>query len=212
MNRIKKKTLVLLGLVSSLMVFVSACIGSVAQSPQQPQVIYPTVVITQFVTQVVATPTTAPTVAPKPVVQAAAPVTTGGWDPMSVPIYYPLRGCVASRIHEGDVAFVANNAGGLGIHYSKDVHYSPIFRNLESGELIDIVKGPWCNEGTIIWKAATDEGYIGFVAEGNGSVYWLLPMGPETESVLTKEELKLREVVPPGETLNFMNPKQLYCR
>jgi len=212
MKRTKKKNLLLLGFVCSLMITLSACVGTIPQSPQQPQVIYPTVVITQVVTQVVATPTTAPTVVPKPVVQAAAPVSTGGWDPFSVPIYYPLPGCVASRLHEGDVAFVADSTGELGIHYSKDIGYSPVFRNLASGELVDIVKGPWCARGSLIWKAATSDGYVGFIAEGDGSYYWLLPMSPDTEQVLPKEEYKIKQIVPPGTILNFANPKKMYCR
>jgi hypothetical protein len=207
-----KKSIAILGFILGIALLVSACVSSVPESEQQPQGSQPKIVITQFITQVVATPTITPTPEPTEVVKEAVPVYSSGWDPFSVPIYYPLRGCVASRLHEGDVAFVANGAGTLGIHYSKDTRESPIFRRLESGEAIDIVKGPWCDSGFVIWKVASADGYIGFVPEGDGSVYWLLPMSPATDPVLSKEEYKLRQFVRPGETLRLAFPKGATCR
>jgi hypothetical protein len=107
---------------------------------------------------------------------------------------------------------VANGAGVLGIHQTKDIGYAPIWRHLEAGEAMDIVKGPWCDQGSIIWKVATADGYVGFVPEGNGQIYWLLPMPPNTERVLSVEEYRLRQVLPPGEVLDLVSPKANYCR
>jgi hypothetical protein len=208
-----KKSLAILGIILSIAVLISACVSSVSESEQQPQGNQPRIVITQLITQIVATPTITPTPEPTEVVKVVVPVSSGGWDPFSVPIYYPIQGCVASRLHEGDVAFVANGAGTLGIHYSKDTRESPIFRRLDPGEAIDIIKGPWCDSGSVIWKVASSDGYIGFVPEGDGSVYWLLPMSPTTDPVLSKEEYRIRQLVRPGETLRFMSPsKAATCR
>lgn len=191
----------------------SACVATTAQSATEEKSVQPVVLITQMVTQIVATPTITPV--PPSVsepVQVAAPVSSGGYDPFSVPIYYPIRGCYASRLHVGDVAFVANGAGVIGIHQTHDIGYSPIWRHLDPGELMDIVDGPWCDRGALTWQVATREGYIGYVPEGDGNTYWLLPMAPSTEPVLSEEELELRMILPPGESLLMMNANRNYCR
>jgi hypothetical protein len=173
------------------------------QPDQGAQVIYPTVVVKKIITQIVATPTVTPEPPPEQKEYVAVSASTDNWDPFSAPIYYPIQGCAASRLHEGDVAFVANGGGTIGVHYSKDVGYAPIWRTLAAGELIDILKGPWCAEGNLVWKVATADSYVGFVAEGNGTTYWLLPMPPDTTRVLSKEMLRVRELVAPGETLSL---------
>jgi hypothetical protein len=208
-----KKSIAILGFILGIALLVSACVSAAPESDQQPPGSQPRIVITQLITQIVATPTITPTPEPTEVPKVVLPMSISGWDPFSVPIYYPLQGCVASRLHEGDVAFVANGAGTLGIHYSKDTRESPIFRRLESGEAIDILKGPWCDSGFVIWKVASADGYIGFVPEGDGSVYWLLPMSPVTDPVLSKEELRIRQFARPGETLRIFSPnKAATCR
>jgi hypothetical protein len=188
----KKRGMVMmsLSLVLFLFLILQACVGFSSDEPQGVQVVYPTIVITQYVTQVVATPTNT---LPPPSTQAVAAtqVLNVGWDPFSAPIYYPIIGCVASRLHEDDVAFVAN-AGSEGIHWSKDIGYAPIYRKLIPGELMDIDKGPWCSNGAIIWKVITADGYTGFVPEGDGNVYYLLPMPPGTDKVWTKSKFQLQ--------------------
>ncbi|MCZ7554234.1 MAG: hypothetical protein M5U05_16925 [Anaerolineales bacterium] len=173
----------------------------------------PVVLITQMVTQIVATPTITP--APpqiSEVFEAPAPVASSGYDPFSVPIYYPIRGCFASRLHVGDVAFVANGAGTIGIHQTHDIGYAPIWRHLNPGELMDVIDGPWCDRGALTWKIATSDGLVGFVPEGDGNTYWLLPMAPSTEPVLSKDELKLRKFLRPGESLMVIQDGKNYCR
>jgi hypothetical protein len=185
MARIKKKGLALAVIGLSLFLFVPACLSVAPRSTQAVQVVYPTVVITQYITQVVATPTITPTPLPTSASKQAPAVVQVGWDPFTVAIYYPIPGCVASRLHEGDVAFVAN--GGVDLLQSKDIGYSPVTRTLAAGEMVDIKKGPWCSSGSLIWKVATADGEEGFAAEGNGEIYGLLPMPPGTESVVVKE-------------------------
>lgn len=200
---------VLLGLGGTL----TACVTTTAQPVENEANVQPVVLITQVVTQIVATPTITPV--PPPTSAAAhttVPASSGGYDPFSAPIYYPIQGCFASRLHVGDVAFVANGTGVIGIHQTRDIGYAPMWRYLEAGELMDIIKGPWCDRGALVWKVATHDGYIGFVPEGDGNTYWLLPMPPSTEPVLSKESLKLRKFLPPGESLTVINSNRSYCR
>ena len=194
----KKDELKALGvLLVSLLFVLTGCVGSSSQTANE--VIYPTVVVVQYVTQVVATNTPEPPVTPLPpckVVQQDGNSGSGGFviensngtfDPFAVEAYYPLRGCpVASRLTEGFRAFVANTGGTQAIHYTKDIGYSPIVRELVVGEVLEIVKGPFCDRGALVWKVITQDGITGFVAEGDGNVYWLLPYGEKNDRARTK--------------------------
>ncbi len=60
MARYKIKGLALAVIGLSFFLFVPACLSVAPRSNQPAQVVYPTVVITQYVTQVVATPTITP--------------------------------------------------------------------------------------------------------------------------------------------------------
>jgi hypothetical protein len=184
MTHVKKRGLALACLGLALVLFISACISVAPRSTQSVQLVYPTVLITQYVTQIVATPTITPPPPPTPAVNQTPSTVNVGWDPFTVQIYYPVVGCVASRLHVGDVAYVAN--GSVDLLQSKDLDYSPAFRELAPGEMVDIIKGAWCSNGSLIWKVATSENEEGFAAEGNGEIYWLLPMPPGTESVVVK--------------------------
>jgi hypothetical protein len=185
MARIKMKGLALAVIGLSFFLFVPACLSVVPRATQAVQVVYPTVLITQYVTQVVATPTITPTPLPTSASNPQPAAVNTGWDPFTVEIYYPIVGCVASRLHEGDVAFVANQ--GVDLYNSKDTGYSPVYRKLAAGEMVDIIKGPWCSAGAVIWKVGTADGLEGFVPEGDGETYWLLPMPPGTEGVVVND-------------------------
>jgi len=189
MARIKKKGLVLAAIGLCLFLFVPACLSVAPQATQAVQMVYPTIVITQYITQVVATPTITPVPPPTTVSKQTPSTVKVGWDPFTVQIYYPVVGCVASRLHVGDVAFVANE--GVDLYNTKDTGYSPTYRKLLPGEMVDITKGAWCSNGSLTWKVATADGLEGFVAEGNGETYWLLPMPPGTDSVVQKSSIDL---------------------
>lgn len=184
MNHYKRKILLFTVAVIVLSLIVPACVSITPPSTEAVKIVYPTVVITQYITQIVATPTITPT--PPPYVPDLTPsaVVNIGWDPYMVEIYYPIVNCVASRLHEGDVAFVAQS--GVGLSVSKDLAYSPLVRKLAAGEMLDITKGPWCSSGSLIWKVQTSEGEDGFVPEGDGELYWLLPMPPGTKNAYVK--------------------------
>jgi hypothetical protein len=179
----KQKRWWIVSLILTLVMALSACAGF--STAQQPQMVYPTVVIVQYVTQVVATVTPAPPVTPQPP-KAANPqpqkvlVNDGSYDPFAAPIYYPLKGCpVASRLKVGDVAFVANNTSVSGMHMDKQVGSSPLVRKFSAGELLNIIDGPYCARTGLVWEVSDAAGEKGFAAEGDGSTYWLLPFGQE---------------------------------
>jgi len=159
----------------SVLLVLSACRSS---GPVQTQGTAPVMIITQVVNQVV-TATFAPTatLVPSPTpVPSLTPTPT--FDPYSAPVYYPLKDCVASRLHQGDVARVAPGGTANGIRYGLDLYVDTIIYSAKQGELLDIVGGPFCSRGWIVWQVKTSSGVIGFTPEGNGYEYWLLPTGP----------------------------------
>jgi hypothetical protein len=181
------KRQMMLALLGVVILTASGCAGT-GQNPAA-QNLNPTVVVVQYVTQVVATVTPAP---PTPTRPPATPepvtVVNTGFDPYRVEVYYPLMGCpVASRIRVGDRVTVANNRGGtLGLHMSANVGYAPIFRSLGGGEILNVVDGPFCRTESLVWEVIDGEGEKGFVSEGNGEVYWLLPIGEKVERDLLR--------------------------
>lgn len=184
----KNKPIRLIRIIPAAVILLLAACAPVGMDAQGAQNLSPTVVLVQYVTQVVATVTPAPpTLTPVP--PTAQPVMRTGYDPYSVKVYYPLMGCgVASRLHVGERAFVANNRKGtLGLHMSGNIGDAPIFRKLNPGEILDLVEGPYCQTGSLVWGVIDAEDQKGFVAEGNGETYWLLPMGEKVD----KETLKL---------------------
>jgi len=182
------KWLALLQVVMSLSILLSACVGSSQQPSQPEQRNYPTLFITPLITQVIAT-RSAPTATPE---EESTPtqIMSSSYDPLKARIYYPIRGCVASRLHIGDAAFVATNSGQMGVYPSKDINFAPLIRYAEMGEAFMITDGPWCQDNTLIWRVNTtnEEDSTGssggsinwevenYVPEGNGEQYWLLPL------------------------------------
>jgi hypothetical protein len=159
--------------ILSLYLALVACVAAPAVSPTATsQVIYVTQVITQIIppTPVPATPTPPPTETQLP--------PTPTWDPISAPIYYPLADCVASRLHVGDRAMVSLVGGPNGIRYGRDLSESTVFAYAQPGSTLEIVNGPWCSQGWLVWFVRTADGAEGFTPEGNGNEYWLLPTRP----------------------------------
>ncbi len=186
---VKKRILwpALLPVILSLAIILSACIGATQQTTENQQRNYPTVFITPLITQIIAT-RSAPTPTPE-LESTPTPTDTGGFDPFRANIYYPIRGCVGSRLKIGDAAFVAYNGGQMGLYVSKDINFSPVVRRVQPGEAFLITAGPWCENGTIVWKVRTtneedgieeSNGYVweidNYAPEGNGEQYWLLPL------------------------------------
>jgi len=155
----------------------SGCIQVVAPTPPASAT-PPILVVTQIVTEIIPptplpiTPTSTKTSTPEP------PTPTPTWDPLNAPIYYPLEDCVASRLHIGDLAQVSLYGGPNGIRYGRDLYYDTIIAYAQPGATLEIVNGPWCSHGWIVWLVRTQDGTVGYTPEGNGNEYWLFPTSP----------------------------------
>lgn len=166
--------------------FISACVVS-GQPPAPASPANPTYFITQYVTQVVAT---APTSTPDPTVTPSPwPTPTLEWDPFAVPIYFPDTGCAGSRLQKGGMAFVAQtNASITRIFSHPVVEDNPGMRDLVAGEILYIMDGTWCENRMLIWQIyAMSDGKQGYVVEGDGNQYWLLPMSPSEPTPKIKD-------------------------
>jgi hypothetical protein len=132
--------------------------------------------VTQIVTEIIP-PTPLPET-PKPTKTATLepPTVTPTWDPLSAPIYYPLKDCVASRLHVGDKAMVSYVGGANGIRYGQDMAQDTVIAYAQPGAILEIVTGPYCSQGWIVWFVRTADGTVGFTPEGDGEEYWLLPV------------------------------------
>ncbi len=166
--------------LASLILLLSACSGG-NQAGSTPQIVAQTVVVTQVVTQVILptdTPPSVITTTPEPTITPVPLTAAPTYDPYSAPIYYPLPDCVASRLHRGDKAFVTFGGGPNAIRYGTDLHNDTVLGYAQEGEVLEIVDGPYCNSGWIVWMVRTASGVVGYTPEGSGNEYWLLPVGP----------------------------------
>lgn len=92
-------------------------------------------------------------------------------------VYSPLSGCADSRLHVGDSAFVNYETGRVGMR-SEPVGKigDTLVRKLEEGEIIHIIDGPKCDLGWVFWKVRTVNSETGWVPEGDGSEFWVIPI------------------------------------
>lgn len=168
------KALAALAVPIILIVFAAGCI--VQQPAANSQSGTPTVIlITQIVTQIV--PPTPITPSPtSPPTDTPEPTPTATFDPINAPIYYPLADCIASRLHIGDKAMVSQNGNPQGIRYSRDMADKAVDTMVQPGATLQIVNGPWCSRGWLVWQVQTADGIIGYTPEGDGNEYWLFPI------------------------------------
>lgn len=167
-----------------IMVLVALIAASLACRIEAPRLVmeesptpttHPTLIITQVVTEII-TPTPLPVIPTSPQTEQVEPTLTPTFDPFSVPIYYPLPDCVASRLHKGDTAVVSYLGGSNGIRYSPDMSLNDnIVSYAQPGDRLIIRDGPFCSFGWLVWFIETSDGFLGYTPEGNGETYWLLP-------------------------------------
>jgi hypothetical protein len=165
--------------IMSLLLVLSACAPNPDFDSQFEEQV---VVITQVATQIVV-PTNPPrTATPVPTATPSTEyISSGGFDPFAAPIYYPLTGCSASRLHVGDTAYVAYSGGLVGLYRNKGLGFEPNLRLPDVGSEAEIIDGPFCNEGWIYWEIVIPnsdaaDAISGYMPEGNGSEYFLLPL------------------------------------
>jgi hypothetical protein len=90
--------------------------------------------------------------------------------------YFPLSNCVASQLHLNDSAFISDGEIN-NIRSEPDTHPSDnIIAKAESGEIVEIVGGPVCNYGWLLWEVKTTRGEIGWTPETDGTEFWILPL------------------------------------
>jgi hypothetical protein len=169
-----RKRRLILSVLISLLFAITACSIGATQAPPTPTA-PPEVIVTEVITQVVVATTAAPSPTPNYTPTTALTVTPT-WDPYSAPIWYPLKDCVASRLHVGDKAMVTYGGTANGIRYGRDIHYDTIAGYAQPGQIIDIIDGPWCSQGWMVWMVKTADGLSGYTPEGDGNSYWLLPV------------------------------------
>jgi hypothetical protein len=152
---------------------ISACSQSTPVAGGTTPVAPSTVFVTQVVTQIVAT--LPPTPIPPTLTLAPMPTSTPLWDAGAEPIYYPLSGCVASRLHKEDTAIVTTGMQ-VGLYASQDLPFAPIMRYADPGEILYVRRGPYCANNMIIWQVVTlKEEQLLYIPEGDGKQYWVFP-------------------------------------
>ena len=90
-------------------------------------------------------------------------------------IYFPLPGCAASRLHLGDVGIVTADGGN---HIRSEPNTNPsdnIVGHADQGAYINVIGGPECNYGWMLWEVASSAGERGWIAETDGKVFWIEP-------------------------------------
>jgi hypothetical protein len=68
--------------------------------------------------------------------------------------------------------------GPNGIRYGLNIQDDTVIAYAQPGSTLDIVNGPWCSHGWLVWMVRMQDGLQGYTPEGNGQEYWLLPLKP----------------------------------
>ena len=50
-----------------------------------------------------------------------------------------------------------------------------VFAYAQPGAVLEIVNGPFCSRGWIVWFVRMADGQVGYTPEGDGNTYWLFP-------------------------------------
>lgn len=130
-----------------------------------------TVIVTQLVTVEV---TPIPSLTPLP--QIAPTATSGVGD---FEYYYPFSEseCGLSIVHVGDQVYVNYGGSTNALRSTSDNRFpSNVIGYAMQGEELEVVDGPVCSYGLIMWKVKTSYNVYGWTAEGNGTDYWLIPL------------------------------------
>jgi len=175
-----KKTVVYLLVFTLILLSVIACrIEAPRLVLNEDPTPVPTKIITKVITKIVVPPTSTPLAASPLPTKPAEPTLTPTWNPLDAPIYYPLPDCVASRLYIGDSAFVSLVGGPNAIRTDINLRTDTnIIAYAEPGEILEIIGGPQCSDGYIMWFVEMKDGLRGFTPEGDGNNYWLWPVAP----------------------------------
>lgn len=102
---------------------------------------------------------------------------TSGYITPTPKLFWPLPNCAASHLHIGDSAFVSYDGGTNKLRSDPDTHPTDnIIGEIQPGEVLEIVGGPVCNYGWILWEVRTTRDKTGWTPESDGEEFWILPL------------------------------------
>jgi len=108
-------------------------------------------------------------------------------------LYSPIPGCASSHLHVGDSAFVSYTGGNNHVRTEPDTAPSDnTLFDIYPGEVVQIISGPKCNYGWILWEIETTYQDSGWTPESDGEEFWLYPIAMRS---ICKDALPTRLVV-----------------
>ena len=89
-------------------------------------------------------------------------------------VYFPLSGCAHSIVHLHDWVLVSKDGEELFMRSNSDNHpTNNIIDNFYIGELAEVINGPECSYGWLMWEIRKADGTVGWVSESDGDTFWL---------------------------------------
>ena len=95
----------------------------------------------------------------------------------TLPTYPYCQNTPLSHLKVGDkasISFFPRLSNALREKPGTDAN-SPKIGNLPPGTIVEVFKGPECNDRYVWWKVKTSDGQKGWTAEGDNQNYWLIP-------------------------------------
>jgi len=125
-------------------------------------------------------------------------------------VYNPLPNCASSHLHVGESAFVSYIGGKNHVRTEPDTAPSNnISFDIYPGEVVQVIGGPECNYGWILWEIETTYNETGWTPESNGEEFWLYPIATRS---ICKDALPTRLVVGNKAKVNEEPPKSNLLR
>jgi serine/threonine protein kinase len=124
-------------------------------------------------------PTLANPTSSNPTLTNPTPLNTSTSIPTNTPkpdpgTYYPIPGCAASRLHIGEWVKIEAGIDYVTIRSFPDTSPSDNrIGRLEGNTIAEIIGGPECSYGWILWKVQTEGSLVGWIPESDGKEFWL---------------------------------------
>ena len=91
------------------------------------------------------------------------------------PKYCPIKDCACSYLKVGDHITVSDR-GSISVRSDPDLHPSDnIIYRAPVGSGMQIIDGPFCSWGWLVWRVRTDNGVFGYAPESSGTSWWMTP-------------------------------------
>lgn len=92
---------------------------------------------------------------------------------------FPLPNCAGTQLKVGDTGFIAWDTTPNRLRTTPDTHPSNNFVDdgrVPPGGILEILDGPKCNYGWVLWYVRTTWDVEGWTPETDGDEYWILPI------------------------------------